>query len=57
MIIIENSSRASHLFRVWNKQMPNTCVSFALFVVVLRKLFPLVNPMSTKGQYDISIKN
>ena len=45
----ENSSRASYLFRVWNKQIPNTCVSFALFVVVLPKLFPLVNSMSTKS--------
>ena len=34
----KNSSRASYLFLL-----------FALFVVVLRKLFPLVNSMSTKG--------
>ena len=53
----ENSSRASYLFRVWNKQIPNTCVSFALLVVVLRKLLPLVNPMSTKGNMTFLLAN
>ena len=50
----ENSSRASYLFRVWNKQIPNT---FTLFVVVSRKLFPLVNPMSTKSNTTFLLAN
>ena len=35
--------------QVWTG--PNTCASFASFVIVLRKLLPLVNPMSTKAMH------
>ena len=34
--------------QIWNKLISNTYASFASFIIVLRKLFLLVNPMSTK---------
>ena len=34
--------------QIWNNLISNTYASFASFIIVLRKLFLLVSPMSTK---------